>query len=57
MEKFLNKKVGITTCMGGTYGAGEYYKGIVTSFDDEFVCLNGKTYIYRKYILSIDIRQ
>lgn len=56
MEKFLNKKVGITTCMGGAYGAAEYFKGVLTSFDDDFVCINGKTFICRKFILAIDIK-
>ena len=56
MEKFLNKKVGITTSMGGAYGAAEYYKGVLTSFDDDFICLNGRTYIKREFILAIEVR-
>ncbi|MBP3707307.1 MAG: hypothetical protein J6J36_01700 [Clostridia bacterium] len=56
MEKFLNKKVSVITCMGGTYGAADFYKGVFTSYDDNFICLNNKTYIAIKYIMTIDVK-
>lgn len=56
MEKFLNKTVIIETCLGGIDGSGMMYKGKITSFDDEYVCLNDELYIVRKYILSIKVK-
>lgn len=56
MQKFLTKKVIISTITGGAYGTSNTYKGIVTSFDDEYICLDEKTYIARKYIASIIIK-
>lgn len=56
MEKFLNKKVVIEACLGGMEGSGSVFKGTVTSYDDEFVCLDNNTFIVRKYILAIVIK-
>lgn len=53
MEKFLNKTVLITTCLGGYNGAGSGYKGLLTSYDDEYVCLDNNVYIVRKFIMTI----
>ena len=55
MEKFLNKKIYIKTTLGGGSGAGTFYRGVMTSFDDEYVCLDNKIYIVRKFILSIQV--
>ena len=55
MEKFLNQKVVIKACLGGVEGSGSVFKGTVTSYDDEFVCLDNTTFIVRKYILAIGI--
>lgn len=56
MEKFLNKAVIICTCLGGVYGSGSVYKGIVTSYDDDFICLDNNTYIDRRFIMTIKIK-
>ena len=56
MEKFLSKKVIILTIVGDIHGMSQAYKGIVTSFDDEFICLDEKIYVARKYIASITIK-
>lgn len=56
MEKFLSKKIIVLTIVGDVYGMSKSYKGIVTSFDDEFICLDEKIYIARKYIESITIK-
>ena len=57
MEKFLNKKVEIRTCLGSIYSSvGVEYNGTVTSFDDEYVCLDNNLYVVRKYILSIKVK-
>jgi len=56
MEQFLNKEVTILTCLGGVDGSSNWYKGIVTSVDDEFVCVNDKQYIVKKYILSVTLK-
>ena len=52
---FLNQKVVIKACLGGIEGSGSVFKGTVTSYDDEFVCLDNTTFIVRKYILAIGI--
>ena len=49
MERFMNKKVVITTAMG----ANIMFAGIITSYDDEYVCLDNSVYIVRKFILAI----
>lgn len=56
MEKFLSKKVIVLTIVGDIHGMSQSYKGIFTSFDDEFICLDEKIYIARKYIASITIK-
>ena len=56
MERFLNKTVVIIACLGGMRGSGNGYKGVVTSYDDEYVCLDNKKYIVRKFIMSIEIK-
>lgn len=56
MQRFLSKKVIVLTIMGDAYGISKTYKGVMTSFDDDFVCLDEKVYIVRKYILSITIK-
>lgn len=56
MEKFLNKKVLIETCLGGIDGSGMMYKGVVTSYDEEYICLDESLYVVRKYILSIKVK-
>lgn len=56
IEKFLSKKIIVLTIVGDVYGMSKSYKGIVTSFDDEFICLDEKIYIARKYIASITIK-
>lgn len=56
IEKFLSKKIIVLTIVGDAYGMSKSYKGIVTSFDDEFICLDEKIYIARKYIASIIIK-
>lgn len=56
MEKFLNKTVVITMCLGGLSGTGCSYKGILTSYDDEYVCLDNNLYIVRKFIMAIKIK-
>ena len=56
MEKFLSKKIIVLTIVGDADGMSKSYKGIVTSFDDEFICLDEKIYIARKYIASITIK-
>ena len=50
MEKLLSKKVIIFV------RDSIPYRGFVTSIDDEFICLNEKVYIMRKYIISITIK-
>lgn len=52
MEKFLNQKVAITTAMG----TNRMFIGKLTSFDDEYICLDNNLYIVRKFILAIKIR-
>lgn len=54
MENLLNKKVIISTIMG--VHSYKYKEGIVTFVDDEFICLDSKTYVARKYILSIIVK-
>ena len=56
MERFLNQKVQIVACLGGIDGSGAWYKGVVTAIDDEFVCLDDKIYIVKKFILAIAIK-
>ena len=56
MEQFLNKEVRIRACLGAMEGSGMQYTGIVTSCDDEFLCLNNKEYIVRKFIMSITLK-
>ena len=56
MEKFLNKTVQITACLGGMDGSGCGFKGVLTSYDDEYVCLDNSIYITRKFILSIRVK-
>ena len=56
MEKFLNKKVIIRACLGGIEGSGYALKGILTSYDDEYVCLDNTIYFVRKFILAIEIK-
>ena len=56
MERFLNQKVQICTSLGGIDGSGSWYKGVVTAVDDEFVCLDDKYFIVKKYILSICLK-
>ncbi len=52
MEKFLNKKVIISTTMGDS----RMFTGIMTSYDDDYVCLNNNIHIVRKFILAIQIK-
>ena len=56
MENFLNKAVIINTCLGGLYGSGSAYKGVLTSYDNEYVCLDNNAYIVRKFIMTIKIK-
>lgn len=56
MERFLNQKVQIRACLGGIDGSGDWYKGVMTSCDDEFVCLDNNIYIVRRFILSIIVK-
>ncbi len=56
MDKFLNKKVIIRTCLGGVEGSGCGFKGTVTSYDAEFVCLDNNKFIVRKYIIAIELK-
>lgn len=56
MENFLNKHVIVTACLGGINGSGCGFKGVVTSYDDEFLCLDNETYISRKLILAIRLK-
>ena len=56
MEKFLNKTVHIIACLGGLDGAGYSFSGVLTSYDDEFVCLDNSVYVTRKFILAIKVR-
>lgn len=51
MEKFLNKRVTIF----GAFTHGLPDKGVVTSIDEEFVCLDKTKFIARKYIYMIKI--
>lgn len=53
MEKFLNKKVIIIYFTGNL---GARYKGVVTSLDDEFICLDKNMFIARKFIISIVVK-
>lgn len=53
MEKFLNKKVMILYFTGHIAGQ---YKGVVTSLDDEFICLDGNIFIAKKFIISIMVK-
>ncbi len=53
MEKFLNKKVIIIYFTGNL---GAQYKGVVTSLDDEFICLDENMFIARKFIISIIVK-
>lgn len=47
---------GVSTIVGGaTLGGTEYYKGVVTSFDDNFIVLNNSFMIGIKYIQTIEI--
>lgn len=55
MERFLNRKVIITTCMGSIDGMGSSYKGIITSVDDEFVCLDNNFFVVRKFVMSVKV--
>lgn len=55
MEKFLNKKV-IIIYFTGEYSYRSQYKGVVTSLDDEFICLDEKIFIARKFIISIVVK-
>ena len=55
MDIFLNQKVEIYTCFGGVDGSYSYYKGIVTSFNEEYLCLDNNKYVARKYIMMIKI--
>lgn len=52
MEKFLNKKVVITTTMGDL----RMFVGTVSSYDDEYVCLDNNLYVVRKFICAIQIK-
>jgi len=56
MEKFLNKTVQITACLGGIDGSGYGFKGVLTAYDDEYVCLDNSIYITRKFILAIRVK-
>ena len=56
MEKFLNKNVIVEAILGGIEGSGRPFQGTVTSYDDEFVCLDNNTFIVKKYILAITIK-
>ena len=56
MEKFLNKNVIIHTCLGGVSGSGCTFKGILTSYDDEYVCLNNNIFIVKKFIIAIEVK-
>ena len=56
MEKFLNKTVHINTCLGGIDGSGSFYKGVLTSYDDEYVCLDNNLYIVKKFIMAIKVK-
>lgn len=56
MAIFLDKKVMVQTCLGGVDGGSDAYSGIFTSFNDDFICLDNKIYIARKYIMMIKIK-
>ncbi len=52
----MNQNVTIHTAFGSMKGSGTIYKGVVTDYDDEFVCLDNKTYIVRKFIMTIKLK-
>lgn len=56
MEKFLNKSILVRTCLGGMDGSGLEYKGTLTSYDDEYICLDERIYVVRKFIITIMIK-
>ena len=53
MEKFLNKKVIILYFTGHLERS---YKGVVTSLNDEFICLDENMFIAKKFIISIMVK-
>ncbi len=63
LQSILDKKVrigvafngGVSTLGGTTLGGTEYYKGVVTSFDDNFVVLNNSFMIGIKFIQTIEV--
>ena len=55
MERFLNKTVIIGICLCGIDGSESAYKGILTSYDDEYSFLDDNLYIVRKFIMTIKI--
>ncbi len=63
LQNIVDKKVrvgvsfngGVNTLGGTTLGGTEYYKGVVTSFDDNFIVLNNSFLIGIKYIQTIEI--
>jgi len=56
MENFLYKTVSIRTFLGGTGGLSRDYTGLLTSYDDEFVCLDNTVYIATKFIMIITLK-
>ncbi len=56
MKKFIGRKVYIRTCLGGMEGSSGLFKGVVTSVDDEFLCLDDKVYVVIKYIMSVEVK-
>ena len=55
-DQFLNKKVTIQVWFGTIASrTGLNYKGTVTSADENFICLDNKTYILTKYVIAIKL--
>ena len=59
ISNLVGKKVKVqlafTTLAGGLSGAFKNTHGTVTSVDDEFICLDSKMFLGRKYVLRIVI--
>ena len=59
MNNYLNKQVCVyekTIYATKTIAKHTKYEGVLTSFNDEFIELDNKLIIFKKYIFSIELK-
>ena len=59
MNNYLNKRVIVfekTIYTTKQNGNGVAYEGVLTSYNDEFIELDSKLIIFKKYIFSIELK-